>query len=174
MLSWVVGFFVGLLFAVLAYFFYAFAVILAFAGLGFAVTSGVLAFLHLDWNWLIVILGTIIGIVFGLVAIMTNMPTVVLILATSFLGSAVILYGLMLVFNTATLGDFSSGVVMDKIHDHLGLYVLWFGLAMFGGITQVKVLGEQTKQLQEYWESSTSFDEFIKMSSEPPKKKKSR
>lgn len=172
MLGWILGFFVGLLFGVLAYFFYAFAVILAFAGVGFAITSGILTFLHLDWNWLVVILGTVVGIVFGLVALATNLPTLVLILATSLLGSAVILYGLMLVFNTASLGDFSSGVVMDRIKDHPGLYVLWIMLAFSGSITQVRVLGEQTKQLQEYWESSATFEEFVGMSSQPVKKKK--
>lgn len=159
--GWAVGLFVGLLFAVLSYFFYAFAVVLVFAGLGFALTSGLLALLHMDWNWLVIILGTLVAIVFGLVALVTNMPILVLVLTTAFLGAAVIIYGLMLVFKTAELGDFSSGLVMDRIHDNLGLYILWVAAAIGGSVSQIKVIGEQAKAMQAYWESSKDFNDFL-------------
>lgn len=159
--GWVVGFAIGLLFALLAYFFYAFAVILAFAGLGFSVTAGLLSLLNMDWNWLVAILGTVVGIVFGLAAIVTSMPLIVLVIATSFFGSAVVIYGLMLVFNTASFGDLSNGTVMEIIRDRFGLYILWVGLAIAGAMSQSQKLATEAKEMQKLWNSSATFDEFI-------------
>lgn len=160
-LGWVVGFFVGILFAVLAYFFYAFAIVLAFAGFGFAVTSGLLTLLNLDWNWLVVLLGTAVGILFGITAIVMSLPLMVLVVATGFFGSAVVIYGLMLVFNTASLGDFSNGTVLQAIKDNVGLYILWVTLAITGSIAQTRMLRVEAEQMRELWNSSVTFNEFL-------------
>lgn len=160
-LGWTVGFFIGLLFALLAYFFFAFAVVLAFAGLGFSLTSGLLTLLNMDWNWLVVILGTFVGIVFGIAAIVTSMPLIVLVVATGFFGSAMAIYGLMLVFNTASLGDFSSGAVLQTIRDNLGLYILWLVMAVGGSMAQVRALSDEAEHMRELWESSATFDELL-------------
>lgn len=160
-LGWTVGFFVALLFAVLAYFFYAFAVVLAFAGFGFSLTAGLLTLLHLDWNWLIILLGSVIGVVFGLFAIVSNLPMVALIVATSFFGAAMVLYGLLLIFNLASFGDFSNGAVYAYLKSHAGAYILWLAAGITASITQVRILAEQTKLTQEYWNSSMSLNEFM-------------
>lgn len=171
-LGWVVGLFVGLLFALLAYFFYAFAVVLAFAGLGFSATAGLLSLLNMDWNWLVVILGTVVGIIFGVFAIVTSMPLIVLVIATSFFGSAVVIYGLMLVFNTASFGDFSNGTVMQIIRDRFGLYLLWVGLAIAGAMSQSQKLATEAQEMQKLWNSSATFDEFLAQSSKTSKSTK--
>lgn len=165
-LGWAVGFCVALLFALLAYFFYAFAVVLAFAGLGFSATAAILSFLHLDWSWLVIILGSIAGIVFGLFALSTNMPMVLLITATSFFGLAMMLYGLLLVFNVAKFGDFSNGAVYLYIRSHAGIYLLWLVGGITASLTQIRILGEQTKLAQEYWASSMTFND---LATEPKK-----
>lgn len=164
MLGWVVGFFVGVLFAVLAYFFYAFAIVLAFAGFGFAVTSGLLTLLNLDWNWLVVLLGTAVGVLFGITAIVMSLPLMVLVVATGFFGSAVVIYGLMLVFNTASLGDFSNGTVLQAIKDNVGLYILWVTLAITGSIAQTRMLNVEAEQMRGVWDSSKSLDELLAQS----------
>lgn len=163
-LGWVVGFFAGILFAVLAYFFYAFAIVLAFAGFGFAVTSGLLTLLNLDWNWLVVLLGTAVGVLFGITAIVMSLPLMVLVVATGFFGSAVVIYGLMLVFNTASLGDFSNGTVLQAIKDNVGLYILWVTLAITGSIAQTRMLNVEAEQMRGIWDSSKSLDELLAQS----------
>jgi hypothetical protein len=160
-LGWTVGFCMALLFAVLAYFFYAFSVVLAFSGLGFALAAGVLAFLHLDWNWLVILVGTVVGVGFGLLAIVSNLPMVALIVATSFFGSAMAIYGLLLVFNVASFGDFSSGAAYVYIKNHAGTYILWLAGGVAALITQIRLFGEQTKMAQEYWNSSMTFNELL-------------
>lgn len=169
--GWVVGLCVGLLFAALAYFFYAFSVVLAFAGLGFALSSGLLALLSIDWNWLVILLGTVAGIAFGLFAIVANMPMAILVVATSFFGSAVVLYGLMLVFNTASLGDFSNGSAVSAIKDSFGLYVLWITAAIAGIITQANIMKLESQRMRELWQSSATYSEMFSTTSTSVKKK---
>lgn len=171
-LGWVVGLGIGLLFALLAYFFYAFAVILTFASLGFSLMAGLLALLNLDWNWLVIILGTAAAVLFGIFALASNMPAIVLIVASSFLGSAIMIYGLMLVFNTAELGDFSSGKVRLIINNNLGLYILWLFGAISGSMAQARALSVETANMQQMWESSNSFNDFMVSSTAPKAKKK--
>jgi hypothetical protein len=170
--SWVVGFFVALLFALLAYFFYAFAIVLAFAGLGFSLAAAVLSIFNLDWNWLVIIVGTITAIAFGLFAAVGGLPMGVLIVATSFFGASMVIYGLLLVLNIASFGDFSNGEIYRAIRTNVGLYVLWVTAGVSATIAQFKVLGEQTKLAQEYWDKSMTFDELVQASTKPAKKKK--
>jgi hypothetical protein len=171
-LGWMVGFFVALLFAALAYFFFAFAVVMAFAGLGFSLTAAVLSVFNIDWNWLVVILGSITGLVFGIVALATSMPMMVLIVATSFFGASLVVYGLLLIFNVATFGDFSSGAVYEYIRTHAGVYILWVMAGISAALTQVKILGEQMKAAQEYWNSSPTFAELMQVDGATSTKKK--
>ena len=56
-LGWISGFVCALIFAVLAYFFYAVAVMLAMAAFGFAIGSGLVVALGIDWNWVAVLVG---------------------------------------------------------------------------------------------------------------------
>lgn len=166
-LGWVVGLFVALLFALLAYFFYAFAIVLAFAGLGFSLTAAILTALNLDWNWLMIILGSITGLVFGLFAIASNLPMTVLVIATSFFGASMIIYGLLLVLNIAQFGDFSNGAVYVYIRNHVGVYFLWLTAGITATVVQIRILGEQIKLAQEYWNSSLVIEDFTQ-----PKTKK--
>ena len=171
-LGWVVGFCIALLFALLAYFFYAFAVILAFAGLGFSITAAALSFLHMDWNWLVIILGSLAGLVFGLMAMAGNLPMITLIVATSFFGVAMVIYGVLLVFNVASFGDFSSGAVYIYIREHAGVYILWLTAGLAASLAQVRVLNEQTKLAQAYWDSSMTYSDFMQSQTKPTKSKK--
>lgn len=159
--SWVVGLFVALLFAVLAYFFYSFAVILAFSGLGFSLAAAALTLFNMDWNWLVVILGSLTGLAFGVFALVSGLPMLVLIMATSFFGASVVMYGLLLIFNAASFGDFSDGTVYEYIRSNTGVYILWLAFAITAAITQIRILGEQMKVAQEYWNSSMTFDQFL-------------
>ncbi len=170
--SWIVGFCVALLFALLAYFFYAFAIVLAFAGLGFSLAAALLSLFNLDWNWLVIILGTVTALIFGVIAVVGSLPMTVLIIATSFFGSAMVIYGLLLVLNIASFGDFSNGNVYEAIRNNIGLYILWLTIGITACITQLRIFGEQMKAMQEYWDGSLTFEELVQGGGTPTKKTK--
>ena len=85
-----------------------------------------------------------------------------------------IIYGLLLVFNGASFGDLANGTVYTMIRDRAGLYILWLMIGISSSITQVRILGEQMKMAQEYWNSSMTFDEFLVSNSSNVKKTKSK
>src|SRR5580765_64617 len=60
-LGWVAGFVCALIFALLAYLYFAVAVVLAMAAFGYAIGSGVVVALGIDWNWVVVLAGLVIG-----------------------------------------------------------------------------------------------------------------
>jgi hypothetical protein len=160
--GWVVGFFAGLFFGLFAYFFYEFAIALAFAGAGFALASGLLSMLNMDWNWLVVILGTILGLAFGVAALLFRVPVLILVIVTAFLGSAIFLYGLMLIFQTAELGDFSNGTAWESIRGSAGLYLLWLVMGVMGSVGQTKLLSKEAAFTKDYWEKSPGFDSYFR------------
>ena len=62
-LGWVLGLVFALIFAVLAYLYYAVAVIIAMAAIGFAIGSGLVVAIGINWNWLAVLIGLAVGAV---------------------------------------------------------------------------------------------------------------
>lgn len=161
-MGWIVGLCIGLLFGLLAYFFYEAAVLIAFAGFGFAVAAAILSLLNMDWNWLVIIAGTCLGIIFAIAAFFVQLPVLLLILASSFWGAAVIVYGLMLVFNTASLGDFSNGLAWLEIKNRAGLYLLWLFFGIAGGVFQANLLAKEAAFTRAYWSKSKTFSDYAK------------
>src|SRR6478736_4552491 len=78
-LGGVPGLVFAVVFAVLAYLYFCVAVTLAMAALGFAIGSGLIVALGIDWNWVAVLVGVVVGLVLGLVSIFVNMPAIVLV-----------------------------------------------------------------------------------------------
>ena len=102
-LGWVTGFVFALIFAVFAYLYYAVAVILAMAAFGFAIGSGLVVALGIDWNWVAVLVGLVVGAVLGLVSVVGNMPMIVLVVLSSIAGAVSVVAGLMLLVRLAEL-----------------------------------------------------------------------
>ena len=111
----------ALIFAVLAYFFYAVAVVLAMAAFGFVIGSGLVVALGIDWNWVAVLVGVAVGAVLGLVAVVGNMPMIVLAVVSSIAGAVSVVAGLMLLFGSLNSADFTEGAFTDTVDDRLGL-----------------------------------------------------
>ncbi len=90
--SWVVGFIVALVFAVLAYLFYIAAVAIISFSLGYSVTIGLLLAigLPLAGGFITWIIAVVVGVVLALVVLRFNIQKVVIELATAFLGAGAI------------------------------------------------------------------------------------
>lgn len=88
--SWVVGFVVGALFAVLSYLFYAVAVAVLAGSVGYAIGVGFMGAIGFDFGWLVWIIGIVLAVVLIVVTFMFNLQKWVIILATSLGGAAAI------------------------------------------------------------------------------------
>jgi len=96
--SWVVGFIVGAVFAVLIYLFYIVAVALIAGALGYAVAVGLLTAIGLQMGFLVWLIGVVVAVIFAVVTLRFNLAKWVIIIATGILGAATVVGSIVLMF----------------------------------------------------------------------------
>ncbi len=96
--SWIVGFVVALVFAVLSYLFYIFAVALIAGSLGYGLAVGILTAIGLEMGLIVWIVGLVAGVALAFITVTMNLQKWVIIAATAFLGAAVIVGTFLFVF----------------------------------------------------------------------------
>lgn len=149
-LGWIVGVIVALLFSVLAYLYYAVAVTLAMASIGFAVGAAIMAAFGVTWNWVIITVGVVVGIVLAVAAVSMNLPAILLVVLGALGGATATVGGLMLLTSTIELEDFTRSTVTSTIGHDWWWYAIYLVLVIAGIVAQTRVLGRET-QLQQQW-----------------------
>ena len=150
-LGWMLGLVLGLVLAILAYFFYAVAVILAMAAFGFAIGSGLVVAIGIDWNWLAVLAGLLVGAIVGVASLFLDMPMIVLIVLGSIAGAVSVVAGLMLLAGSLNSADFTRAAFTDSIKDSWGWYLTVLVLAVLGIIIQARQRAVMRRTIQAYW-----------------------
>jgi len=100
--SWVVGFIVGAVFAVLSYFFYIAAVAIIAGSLGYFAVIGILGAIGLNMGFLVWLIGIVAAIALAFVTLRFNLQKWVIIIATSLLGAGIVFGGFFVLFNPWT------------------------------------------------------------------------
>ncbi|GMQ79106.1 MAG: hypothetical protein BMS9Abin02_1662 [Anaerolineae bacterium] len=93
--SWVVGFIVGAIFAILSYLFYFIAVGIISFSLGYGATFAVLEWIGMDFGFLLWLIAVVIGIVVALAVYYFNIQKYAIIVATAVGGAGLIIYTLL-------------------------------------------------------------------------------
>jgi hypothetical protein len=109
--SWVVGFVVALVFAVLAYLVYIFAVGIIAFGLGYAVVEGLFQALGFSPNFLIWLIAVVVGLIVAGGALVLNVQKLVIIVATAILGAGTILATFLYLFGGVPESQIGQGPV---------------------------------------------------------------
>jgi hypothetical protein len=154
--SWVLGLAVALLFALLAYLYYAVAVILGMSLIGFVLGTSAMVALGVTWSWVVVSVGVIGAVVLAVVALLGDMPMVILTVLTALAGATTIVAGVMLVFGVIELDDLGSGVTTEQLDDDWWWYALYGALAVAGMITQLGDTARRRATLRDAWSSTPS------------------
>ena len=135
--SWVVGFIVGLIFAVLSYFFWIVAVGIFAFGVGYSTTVGFLNMLGMDLSFLVWLIAVVVGGALVFVVLKFNVQKYVIIIGTTMAGAALIIASFLYAFGVLqtpqlwTLG--AKVAVSNSWFWLLGFLVL----AGFGIYTQI-------------------------------------
>ena len=114
--SWIVAFFLGLLFALLSYLFWFLAVSLIGGYLGYGIVVGFFGLIGVDLGPLVWILGVAVGIVAAVLTMVLNVQKWVVVIGTSLLGAAGVVGTILVLFNQLTpqqLADHPVKVVTD-------------------------------------------------------------
>jgi hypothetical protein len=152
--SWVVGFFVGLLFAVLSYMFWVIAVGIVAGSLGYALVAGFFGLFGADLDVLVWIIGVAVGIVFGVGAIVLNLQKPVVIVATSLLGAWTVVGTFLFLFTSATAETIAEQGPKMVLDDHPLWFIIFVVVAAFGMVIQFQV--NRGYEIQQYnrWKES--------------------
>ena len=141
--SWVVGFGVALVFAVLSYLFYFAAVAIVGGALGYALAVGLLQAIGLNFGFIVWLVGLVVAVIFGVGVLVLNIQKWVVIAATAILGSGVIVGCFLFLF-----GGPASQIVQNPVRVALQASPWWtlafVILAVFGFIAQYQT----TKQFE--------------------------
>jgi len=130
--GWVLGFFIGLLFAVLAYLFWYVGAIIAVGSVGASLGSGLMAAFNVDSEWVIFIVAAIAAIAFAIFAILFWLPVYMVIVSTAFLGATAVVAGIMLVFDQVDKEAFEWGSTFAMIEDSWFWLLVWAVIAGAG------------------------------------------
>ena len=150
--SWVVGFIVGAIFAVLSYLFYLAAVAIIAGSLGYFASVGILLAIGLNMNWLTWLIGIVVAIALVIVTLRFNLQKWVIIIATSLAGAAVIFGGFFVMFNPVT-----SSLMENPIKAFLSqsplLMILAIVVAVLGVVVQYRNTRTFTLDSYNRWET---------------------
>jgi len=138
--GWVVGFFAGLIFALLSYFFYIFGVALIAAAVGAALATGLLGLFGLESGLLLLLAALVGAVVVAGVTIVFNLQKYVIIILTAVGGANALILSVLLLFGRVSINDLSAAgnAIRPVLQDSWFWAIAWIVLAVAGIIFQIR------------------------------------
>lgn len=134
--SWVVGFFAGLIFAVLSYLFYFIGVALFAGSAGYALGVGLLGLIGVDFGLVAWLVGIVVGVVVAAVTIILNIQKWVIIFFTATGGAGVIVGSLLFALGVINVADLGENAVQAALQDSIFWTIIYLVLAILGFLSQ--------------------------------------
>jgi hypothetical protein len=141
----------GLVFGLVAYVYYALAIVFAMAAFGFTLGADLLVALGVTWTWLVVLGGVVLGMALATMAVLGDLPMVVLVVLSSLAGASTVITGLMLLFGAADVNSFDQAVTTQRIEDDWWWYVIYLGLAVVGMVGQIRLISSLRAPVRHEW-----------------------
>ena len=154
--SWIVGFFVALLFAVLSYLFYFAAVALLAGALGYALGTGLMMAIGFDFGFLVWLVGFIVGIALAVAVLMLNIQKWVIIAATALLGAGVIVGAFLNLFGGLPPSQLVENPVRHVISNSPFWLIVYIAVAVLGFIAQYQLSKSFVPEDYNRWEETFS------------------
>lgn len=152
--SWVVGFFVALLFAGLSYLFYFFAVALLAGSLGYSIGAGIMMMITPELNFLVWLIGIIVAVIVAFVVIALNVQKWVIMITTALMGAGVIVGTFLFMLGKLPSADVAANPVRAVLQDSPFWLIIFLIVAVLGFLAQWAT--------SRYWqlESYNRWDEY--------------
>jgi hypothetical protein len=145
--SWVVGFVVGAIFALLSYLFYFLAVALLSGGFGYGLAVGILTWIGLDFGLLVWLLGIAAAVIVAVIVLTLNVQKYAVIVVTAFGGTGVIVYTFLVAFGDLSLTEMLTAPVLTAINDS------WFWFVFYVVVVAASIYFQlQTNRAYEFEE----------------------
>jgi hypothetical protein len=153
-LGWGVGFAVAIVFSLIAYLYYEVAVIIGMSAIGFTLGVTVMAAIGVTWSWVIVLVGVVTALALALLAIIADVPMMLLTLLTATAGATTMVTGVMLLAGTLSTDDFEVAATTETIDDAWWWYAMYAVLVILGIVAQLRDQERLRQTLRQNWETS--------------------
>ena len=144
--GWVVGFVIGIGFAVFSYLFYWVAVVLLGASIGYAIGYGIMDAIGFDLDLISWLIAIAVGVVFAVGTVILRAPKYLVVLLTAFGGATAMMAGIFLIFGLVDVDGFDSGILgatLQVVRDNLIWIVVWIALGVAGLYLQLRISPEE-------------------------------
>ena len=156
-LSWVLAIVLALLFAAVASLYYAVSIALMMGWIGFTLGASLLVALGVSWSWLIVLSGLALGIALAFVAIIGDLPLVVLVVLSAAAGASAIVGGIMLLTGALDTEQITrSAAITEQLNDDWYWYAIWLVAAITGIVAQLRLADRMSATMRENWDAAPS------------------
>lgn len=150
-LAWLVGLAFALVFGLVAYLYYEVSVVLAMAAVGFVLGSSLMAALNVRWSWVVVVVGVLAGVALAVLAIVGDLPMLLLTVLTALAGAGTTVAGILLLTGSLTADELDSAAAVSRIDDSAGWWVLYLLLAVVGIVLQLRALKNIRRTVRAQW-----------------------
>lgn len=152
--SWVVGFFVGLVFALLSYLFWVAAVAIVAGSLGYALVAALFSLFEADLDVLVWIIGVVVGVVFAIGALVLNLQKAVIVVSTALMGAWTIVGTFLFLLGGSSPEELAETGARMILRDHPLWYVLFAVVAVVGMVFQFRINREYEMERYNRWADS--------------------
>ena len=136
--SWVIGFIVGAIFAVLSYLFYIVAVALISGSFGYGVTVALLEAIGLDFGFIAWLIGIVIAVIVALVVLRFNIQKYAIIVITAVGGTGAIIYTMLAMFGDLGPLEMMLRPVSTAIQNSFWWFLFFIVFVVLGIVFQIR------------------------------------
>jgi len=133
------GVVLGLVFAAIAYYVYAFAVVLFGITLGYALGSGLMLALGFGSGFLTFLVGAFGAIALGAAFVNMKMPKVYLMVITAFAGGSALIAGVLALFGQIPPSRLGLGMIDNYIGNSVFWLIVWMVIGFMGAAVQYQM-----------------------------------
>ena len=146
----VIGFFVGLLLAAIAYWVYAFTIVLFGAALGYVLGAGLMLLIGLDYGFVTVLVGLFGAVLVSMLFVKGRMPKFLIMLFTAMGGSMVMITGLFVLVGKVPTAGLSVFLTRYMVYGSWFWLIVWAVVAGLGMAIQYAMVSQSEELSEEF------------------------
>lgn len=149
--GWLLGLVLAVVFAAIAYLYYAVSVVIVMASTGFLIGASIMVAFDVSWTWLIVLVGVALGVALAALAIVADLPMLILVIVTSWGGASAMTAGLMLLAGALDSDDLTQADVVAQVQTDWWWYTFYAVFLVAGIVSQLRSAQQMHLSMQEAW-----------------------
>ena len=151
LLSWIVGFVLAVIFAVLSYLYFYAAVALLAGGVGYALGAAAWGLIGNEQGFIAFVIGIVLGVVFAVGTLALQVPKLLVVLLTAVGGAALVVGAWFILTGQVPTDNITWAKIGSLISANILWAIIWVAIAVAGILAQLKgpEVGPDTYQYDE-------------------------